>query len=156
MVTSHVLRSSLESTVGLPPQLLTSYIQWLRFLEGHQGLTWTYMVGSSFLATSNLCLKRPLSCPFQENVYIYTYMYVCMLIYLLVLHICTHLCVCVFVSCCHEVFAVVKFPPILNGNAPHAVRKKFFVLKDSKDQSNLTHDWTSTGTPQCFDEPKKQ
>ena len=65
----------------------------------------------------------------------------------------TYLCVCLFVSCCHEVFAVVKLPPILNGNAPHAVREKFFC---SKGQSNLTHVWTSTGTPQCFDEPKKQ
>ena len=90
--------------------------------------------------------------------YIYIYIYVCMYAYLFTCtaYMYTYLCVCVFVSCCHEVFAVVKFPPILNGNAPHAVRKKCFVLKDSKDQSNLTHDWTSTGTPQCFDEPKKQ
>ena len=57
------------------------------------------MVGSSYLATSNLCLKRPLSFPFQENVYIiiYTYVYVCFFD-LVVLHICTHICVyvCLF------------------------------------------------------------
>lgn len=83
------------------------------------------------------------------------YVYVCVFIYLYCIYMYTYLCVCVFVSCCHEVSAVVKFPPILNGNAPHAVREKFFVLKASHFFPMIGQ-VTSTGTPQCFDEPKKQ